>query len=98
MMDNDIVERFGARYAAAFYSSRFLSKRGRDLYFRLMIIEDTLAGPLYAIQSGADLEYVYQDREGRFLGVSDPDTFRDWALDLARDFEQRVQAFQPKTK
>jgi hypothetical protein len=62
-----------------------------------MIIEDTLAGPSCAIQNGGDLEYVYQDREGRFPGVSDADTFRDWALDIAHDFEEGVQAFQPKT-
>jgi hypothetical protein len=97
MNRREMVNRFRVLFDAAFRSPNWLSKRGHDLYWDLILIEEALAGPFYSIQARGGCGYVYRDREGRFPGVTDPDTFRDWALRLAREFEQGVKGFTPRT-
>ncbi len=91
----NILTEFQSMFWTGFKAPELKSDRVRDLLVDLEIVSDALAGPLYTIYKDGNCDYVFRDREGRFPGVSDANTFRSWALGVAERYRRAVLAFAP---
>jgi hypothetical protein len=88
---------FQDAFDAAFSWPVVESERGQDLRVDLECVTDALAGPMYSVLTDGQHDYVYRDKEGRFPGVVDAESFRAWALGIAARYKEIVDAFEPVT-
>lgn len=74
----------------AFGRPRLRTKKFNNLWLRLELLSDWLAGPLSAIKENGHCDYVFKDKEKRFLGVSDVESFRRWCLDIVNEYREEI--------
>ena len=88
-------EGFARGFDAAFDRPDLESEAGFDLWADLELTSDWLAGPMYNVLTDGNHDYVYGDPDGRFPGVTDAASFREWALDLGWEYLAGVAKFEP---
>ncbi len=87
------IKQFRERFRSGFSKPKLHAERIWEFYTDLEIVADALAGPFYTISIRGNCDYVYRDKEGRFPGVTNADTFRKWALNLAEKYKKEVGVF-----
>lgn len=83
---------------SSFSAPELKSDRVFELWADLEIISDALAGPLFNITQDGNCDYVYNDKENRFPGVVDSESFKDWASKLVDEYKSKLLEFEPRNE
>ena len=92
------LERFRELFWQGFGAPALKTDWGRDVYADVYPASDSLAGPLYAIVTYGNCEYVFAPSETRFPGVHDADSFLNWCLELVEDYRGPIFGHQPQNE
>lgn len=92
-LDNLLI--FRKIYWSAFQRPKLNSPRFNDLWLDLEGISDWLSGPLYSIFSNGNCDYVFKDKEGRFPGVTSPESFLVWENNLLTSYRKGILNKKP---
>jgi len=77
---------------------KIITERFESVWGDLELIGDCLAGPLYSINEQGECDYVFVDKDNRFPGVITPHDFRQWCLDLAKNYRDGILAHAPRNE
>lgn len=86
----NIREQFKIEFDHAFNWLKLSSERGKDLQVDLVLIIDALGGPLYSILKSGNYDFVFQNGEKRFPGVTTIEDFRAWGIQLAQEYKKKA--------
>ncbi len=93
-----VTDEFAQKFDEAFSKPELLTQEAFELWADLEIVSDALAGPMYHFLLKGNYDYVYSDKENRFVGVHDEKSFRAWAFGLVEEYRRSVAAFEPSCR
>lgn len=93
----EALQRFKEIFWDSFHRPKLHTEPFIQKWKALEPINDVLAGPLYAIYTKGECEYVFNDSL-RFPGVYHADDFLSWCIDLIEKYRAAIEELTPQNE
>lgn len=87
------LEKFKSLFWDAFHRPKLESEKYFKVWEGLEPVNDLLAGPLYAIYSNSNCNYIFEDKN-RFPGMNTPEDFFDYCSKHIKNYHQTVSTIE----